>query len=98
MRFVPDDLSRLDAIFLAMNECQALYPDSEMSGDEDEEEEGDRYDRIGYDFMDAANPDEEDVLDPKYYTADTDPNDIVLSAKGQEILNRLNINFESQSI
>ncbi|XP_022201788.1 methylosome subunit pICln [Nilaparvata lugens] len=41
MYFVPDDSSRLNDMFTAMNECQALNPDPEdsLSHEEDEDEE-----------------------------------------------------------
>ena len=31
MRFAPDNTSNLEAMFLAMNECQALHPDPQDS-------------------------------------------------------------------
>ncbi len=94
IRLVLKDSAQLDQVFVAMNECQALYPDSEMSDSENEE---DNYDNIGYayDFMDAGANDV-NLLDPTYFNADSDPNDIVLSAKGQEVLRRLNIGFQNQ--
>jgi len=96
IRFVLNDLSQLNPVFVAMNECQALYPDSEMS---DSEHEDDKYDNIGYayDFIDAS-ADDVNLLDSNYFNADTDPNDIVLSSKGEEVLRRLNIGFQNQGI
>lgn len=45
IRFVPEDKQSLNSLFLAMNECQALYPDeqSDSEQDEDEREEGEFY-------------------------------------------------------
>lgn len=97
IRFVPGDNSQLNPIFVAMNECQALYPDSEMSGDEE-----DKYDQIGYSLHEEnfadANIEQVNEMDPTYFTAETSPDDIVMSAKGQEVLRRLNINFQNQCI
>lgn len=77
-----------------MNQCQALYPDESMSGDEEEDEE-DRHDRIGYEFADD-NVGEINEMDPVYYNEFTNQDDVELSSKGQEILRRLNINFQNQ--
>lgn len=93
IRFVPEEKAHLNTIFEAMNQCQALYPDESMSGDEEEDEE-DRQDRIGYEFLDDGA--EMGELDPSYYNEFTNPDDIELSSKGQEILRRLNINFQNQ--
>lgn len=42
LRFVPEDKSLLNPIFKAINECQALYPDEELSDESDESEEEDQ--------------------------------------------------------
>jgi len=39
IRFVPDDRGMLDTMFATMSECQALHPDTEDSGEEEEEGE-----------------------------------------------------------
>lgn len=43
VRFVPADKSKLDAMYKAMSECQALHPDpaDEVDDDDDDEEGGD---------------------------------------------------------
>jgi len=41
IRFVPDDKSKLETLFQAMNECAALHPDTDNSDVEEEEEGGD---------------------------------------------------------
>ncbi|XP_076622733.1 chloride nucleotide-sensitive channel icln isoform X2 [Colletes latitarsis] len=38
MRFAPDDTNNLDAMFQAMNQCQALYPDPQDSFSDAEED------------------------------------------------------------
>jgi hypothetical protein len=45
IRFVPEDKQSLNSLFLAMNECQALYPDEQSDSEQGEdEEEGEFYD------------------------------------------------------
>ena len=39
IRFVPEDKQLLKPLFQAMNDCQALYPDKSMSGDEEDEDD-----------------------------------------------------------
>ena len=79
----------LNPLFLAMNDCQALYPDDSMSGDEDEEDENEE--EIG----------DEEIIheynESEFIDANTDPNDIQLSERGQQILRRLNINYQAHS-
>ena len=87
IRFVPDDKTLLNPLFLAMNDCQALYPDESMSGDDEEDEEGEEDEEEGAELVHEY--DESGFID-----ANTDPNDIQLSARGQEILRRLNINYQ----
>ena len=41
VRFVPDAVSSLEAMFKAMNECQLLHPDPFDSPDDEEDDEGD---------------------------------------------------------
>ena len=94
LRFVPA-AEHLDAIFKSMNECQAVYPDSN-SGDEESDEE--RYNQIGYeqnfaDDQDAVVEITDDQNPMTYFDEQTDPDNVELSAKGQEILRRLNLNF-----
>jgi hypothetical protein len=87
VRFVPDDKNLLNQIFTAMNECQALYPDEDMSGDEDErdEEEGDcEENEYGDEFGEG-----------EFVDISSDPN-IQLSDRGQEVLRRININYQTQ--
>lgn len=43
LRFVPEDKTTLQSLFLSMNHCQALYPDT-MSASEDEGQEDDQED------------------------------------------------------
>lgn len=98
----------LNALFKAINECQALYPD-EMSGDEqeqdenDEEEEGldDDENSADADFDEANYRDDDDYVEEfknggKFYDADSDLNNIELSEKGQQILRRINITYQSK--
>ena len=94
IRFVPEDKALLNQLFTAMNDCQALYPDESMSGDEeeDEEEEGEECEDEEHGDEDVHEYDERNFFD-----ADTDPNDIELSVRGQQILRRLNINFQNNS-
>merc|ERR1711978_608029 len=49
IRFVPDDKSTLDAMFVSMSECQALHPDpvdsdEDLAGDEEDVEEPGMFD------------------------------------------------------
>jgi len=37
IRFVPDDRGKLDTMFATMSECQALHPDTDDTGEEEEE-------------------------------------------------------------
>ena len=92
IRFVPEDKTLLNPLFLAMNDCQALYPDDSMSGEEDGEEEEDEEDEEELGDEDVQEYDENNFFD-----ANTDPNDIELSARGQQILRRLNFNMQAQS-
>ena len=87
VRFVPDDKNLLNQIFTAMNECQALYPDEDMSGDEEGREEDDG------DCEENEYGDEYD--DGEFVDISSDPN-IQLSDRGQEVLRRININYETQ--
>ena len=104
IRFVPEDKSLLDKVFLAMNDCQALYPDS-MSGEEDEEEDDENDLENGYDQAACGNDfvDDEDENqlnnENKLYDIESNfnPNEVELSEKGQQILRRLNINYQLQS-
>ncbi|CAF0893122.1 unnamed protein product [Brachionus calyciflorus] len=83
LRFVPADRTLLDPIFKAINECQALYPDEEMSGDEESEEEDDE--EVEDDYQNEEN---------QFFDSSSDLNNIQLSDRGQEILRRLNINYD----
>ena len=102
IRFVPEDKSVLDKVFLAMNDCQALYPDS-MSGEEDEENENDldnEYDQAACenDFVD--DEDENELKNEnQFYDIESNfnPDEVELSERGQQILRRLNINYQLQS-
>lgn len=82
LRFVPEDKSMLNPIFKAINECQALYPDEEMSGDSDESEHEDQG---------------EDIDENQFFDSESNLNEIELSDRGQEILKRLNINYQEES-
>ncbi|KAK9510321.1 hypothetical protein O3M35_005127 [Rhynocoris fuscipes] len=55
IRFVPDDHQVLDAMFAAMNDCQALHPDpnDSLSPEEDFDEEGEYEDDDDDEFVDA---------------------------------------------
>lgn len=57
VRFVPDDHEALDAMFAAMNDCQALHPDpnDSLSPEEDFDE--------GEDLEDEEDDDDDDYVD-----------------------------------
>jgi len=99
IRFVPQDKRVLDQIFLAMNECQALHTDK-ISDDEECE---DRYNNIGYENYenefedDKLDENEINEMNPMQFNETTDPDNVELSAKGMEILNRLNLNFQEHN-
>lgn len=63
IRFSPDDKSKLQSMFTAMSQCQALHPDQEAAEDaEDEEEEdggGEEDDENGDGMYDDAEENEE---------------------------------------
>lgn len=61
IRFSPDDKSKLQPMFTAMSQCQALHPDPEAAEDaEDEEEEGQEEEEENGDGMyDDAEENEE---------------------------------------
>ena len=71
-----------------MNDCQALYPDESMSGEDEGEEDED---------AEHGDEDVQEYDEQNFYDADTDPNDIELSVRGQQILRRLNVNFQNNS-
>lgn len=93
IRFVPEDKLKLNQIFSAMNDCQALYPDSMNESDEDEEAEETDYNHIGY--SGEVNAEMADG-DHTYFTSETDPDNIHLSERGQEVLRRINFNFKPE--
>ena len=79
-----------------MNDCQALYPDESMSGDEEDgDEEGEQGEEI--EEEEQGDEDVKEYDENNFFDADTDPNDIELSARGQQILRRLNINFQNSN-
>lgn len=91
LRFVLADNFLLNPVFKALNECQALYPDEEMSGDDESDEEGDDQVEDESNFQDADQENE-------FFDSNSDISNIQLSHQGQQILRRLNINYESESI
>ena len=94
VRFVPEDSTTLSQLFTAMNECQSLYPDNSMSGDE---EEGDQDGEEGAEEDDANENGDYDAAEFEDSTGEvpaTNGNqEVQLSTRGQEILRRININY-----
>ncbi len=90
IRLVPEDKLKLNQIFSAMNDCQALYPD-EMNDSDEEEGKGNDFDNIGYENYESGEGMTEFT---DYFTSETDPENIQLSERGQEVLRRINFNFK----
>jgi hypothetical protein len=107
IRLVPEDKTLLNSIFVAMNECQALYPNS-MSDDEDdddEEEQAGEEEEEGV-YNEEYNDDEEGNQAEEFVDVEIDNRgggiiedqpimDVQLSERGQQILRRLNINYQN---
>jgi len=78
VRFIPDDKEMLDSMFKAMNHCQALHPDNDDSGHEDDDEaytEEGEYDLAAEEPDGDGGPDEEngdDIDMAQYDDADID--------------------------
>jgi hypothetical protein len=91
-----------------MNECQALYPDPDMSDDDEREENEFDDEDEDEESADAEAPYQiingngtnghVNGMGEQFYDINTDPNDIQLSERGQQILRRLNINYERSSL
>jgi len=56
IRFIPDDKSKLDSLFQAMNECASLHPDEDASEEEQEEEEEGEEEGMYDDAEEEAEP------------------------------------------
>lgn len=103
IRFVPSDKALLNLFFIAMNECQALYPDHDMSGDEQdqqeyEENEDDEEEQSEEGVYDDKEEDGEGMETNEAQIARVlanaqNPDEIELSAQGHAVLRRLNINY-----
>ena len=105
MRFVPSDKGLISSLFTAINECQAMHPDSSSENcddqdeydDEDEDNEHHANGNGHYQDAEVVETELVEEIAAHMNDANTDPNEVQLSERGRQILRRLNINYQSKN-
>jgi hypothetical protein len=93
IRLVPEDKTLLNSFFVAMNECQALYPNS-MSEDDEEEVDNEEFSE-GQEYEEGEQGEEFADVETENGGEEQANMEVQLSERGQQILRRLNINYQN---